>query len=144
MEARPKREVPQTPADRAAEMLAWGVLALLWALTIWSLFQLPATIPVHFNGDGVADHYGEKGSLLQLPLVATALFAVLTALSNYPHILNYPTPITPANALSQYRGAIRLARGLKIVMVLAFLLLVFQTRRVAAEQTSRIGQEVHQ
>jgi len=139
MEARPKIEVPQTSADKAAEIFAWGALVLLWAVTIAGLFRLPDTIPVHFNGAGLADHYGEKGSLIQLPLVATALFAALTALSKYPHVLNYPTPITPTNALSQYRGAIRLARGLKTGIVSVFLWLVIQTWQTAIGQAAGLG-----
>ncbi|MDB5270665.1 MAG: hypothetical protein JWP58_3705 [Hymenobacter sp.] len=139
MEARPKIDVPQTPADRAGELLAGSALVLLWALTIWSFFTLPATIPVHFNGAGVPDRYGEKGSLLLLPLVATVLFAALSAAGKFPHVLNYPAEITPANALGHYRGAIRLARGLKIGMVLIFLLLVFQTGQTATVKTAGLG-----
>ncbi|GAB3848295.1 hypothetical protein GCM10028822_10950 [Hymenobacter terrigena] len=139
MEARPKIEVPPTPADKAAELFAGSALALLWGLTIWSLFTLPATIPVHFNGAGLPDHYGEKSSLLMLPLVATVLFAALTTAGKFPHVLNYPTEITPANAPGQYRGAIRLTRGLKIGMVLIFLLLVFQTGQMATGKTAGLG-----
>ena len=131
MDARPKLEVPLTRADKLSEAVAWGALALLWGLTIWSLFYLPAIIPVHFNGAGTPDRYGEKGSLVVLPLVASVLFGVITALSKFPHILNYPTEITPANAPSHYRAAIRLMRGLKIVMVLLFLLLVLYTGQTA-------------
>ena len=131
MDARPKLEVPLTRADKLSEAVAWGTLALLWGLTIWSLFYLPAIIPVHFNGAGTPDRYGEKGSLVVLPLVASVLFGVITALSKFPHILNYPTEITPANAPNHYRAAIRLMRGLKIVMVLLFLLLVLYTGQMA-------------
>jgi uncharacterized membrane protein len=139
MEARPKIEVPQTPADKAGELLAWSALVLLWALTIWSLFHLPDTIPVHFDGAGVPDHYGGKGSLLMLPMVATVLFAALSAAGKFPHVLNYPAEITPANALGQYRGAHRLTRGLKIGMVLIFFLLVFQTGQTATGKTAGLG-----
>ncbi|WP_201986933.1 DUF1648 domain-containing protein [Hymenobacter rubidus] len=144
MEARPKIDVPPTPADKAGEIVAWGALALLWALTIWAFFRLPDTIPVHFNGAGAPDRYGEKGSLLLLPLVTTALFAGLTAITSFfsknPHTLNYPIRITPANALGQYRGAIRVVRGLKIGLVLVFLQLVFQTMQVANGQASSLGE----
>ncbi|MBF9220868.1 DUF1648 domain-containing protein [Hymenobacter ruricola] len=143
MEARPKIDVPPRPADKAVDFFAWGALALLWALTIWYLFRLPDTIPVHFNGAGIPDRYGERGSLLALPLVASALFAGLSAVtavtSKYPQALNYPVAITPANALRQYRGAIRLGRSLRIGMVLVFLLLVYQTAQVATGQAEGLG-----
>jgi hypothetical protein len=143
MEARPKIEVPQTSADTAGEAFAWIALVLLWALTIWSLFTLPDTIPTHFNGAGAPDHYGEKGSLLMLPLVASALFGAMTAIGlafrKNPAALNYPVAITPANALGQYRGAVRAVRGLKTGLVLVFLLLVFQTGRVATGRAAGLG-----
>jgi len=143
MEARPKMEVPLTPADRVANLAAWVALGLLWALTVWYLIQLPATIPVHFNGAGEPDRYGEKGSLAVLSLMATALFAALTAITNavgkHPHTLNYPVRITPANALGQYRGAIRLARSLRIGVVLVFLQQLYQTAQVAAGQAQGLG-----
>ncbi len=139
MEARPKLAVPQTPLDQAGELLAWGALAALWALTIWSFSQLPATIPVHFDGLGAPDRYGDKGSLLVLPLVATGLFGVFTALGRFPHVLNYASPITPANALGQCRAAMRLARGLKTGIALTFLLLVFRTWQTATGQAAGLG-----
>ncbi len=139
MEARPRIAVPPTPADKAIERMAWAALALLWGLTIWYLSRLPATIPVHFNAAGVPNRYGEKSSLLELPVIASVLFAGLTAVSNYPHLFNYLTEITPANALTNYRGAIRLLRGLKIGMVLVFLLLVWQTGQTAAGQACGLG-----
>jgi uncharacterized membrane protein len=143
MEARPKIEVPQTSADKAGEAFAWIALVLLWALSIWSLFALPDTIPTHFNGAGVPDHYGEKGSLLMLPLVASVLFGVMTAIGSVfrknPASLNYPIAITPTNVLRQYRGAVRVIRGLKTGVVLVFLLLVFQTGQVAAGRAKGLG-----
>jgi hypothetical protein len=143
MEARPKIEVPLTPADTVGETFAWIALALLWVLSVWSLFALPDTIPTHFNGSGVPDHYGERGSLLMLPLVASALFGVMTAIGSAfrknPASLNYPVAITPANALGQYRGAVRGVRGLKTAVVLVFLLDVYQTGQVATGQATDLG-----
>jgi uncharacterized membrane protein len=143
MEARPKIDVPPTPADKAIALSAWMALAGLWSLTIWSLFTLPDTIPTHFNGAGTPDRYGEKGSLVALALVATVLFAAMTAIGSafrkHPHALNYPFAITPANALGQYRGAIRVMGGLKTGLVLVFLLLVFQTGQVATGREAGLG-----
>ncbi|MDO7847230.1 DUF1648 domain-containing protein [Hymenobacter sp. M29] len=143
MEQRPKIEVPLLPADKAAEIAAWGALAVLWALTIWYLIRLPDTIPVHFNGAGEPDRYGEKGSLGVVSLVATALFGAMTAVTNavskYPHMLNYMVTITPANALRQYRGAIRVARSFRIGLVLVFLQLLYETARVATGQAAGLG-----
>ncbi|MDO7853401.1 DUF1648 domain-containing protein [Hymenobacter convexus] len=143
MESRPKIEVPQTPADKAADVAAWGALAALWALTTWYLFRLPDTIPIHFNAAGEPDRYDEKGTLAVLSLMATALFAAMTVVANAvgrnPRALNYPVTITPANALGQYRGAIRVARSLRIGFVLVFVQLLYQTAQVATGQAKGLG-----
>jgi uncharacterized membrane protein len=143
MEARPRIEVPLTPADKAANLLAWAALGLLWALTIRYLIKLPDIIPVHFNGAGQPDRYGEKGTLAVLSLIATAMFAAMTAIANatakHPHNLNYPFRITPVNALRQYRGAIRVARSLRIGPVLMFLQLLYETAQVATGQASALA-----
>lgn len=123
--------------------MAWGVLALLWSFTVWRYSHLPSTIPTHFNAAGVPDHYGEKGTILMLPLIATGLFAAMTAIgtafSKFPHALNYPVTITPANALGQYRAAIRMAQGLRIGVVLVFLLFGFQTAQTATGRADSLG-----
>ena len=147
MEARPKIEVPLTPADKAADKaadrLAWAALGGLWALTAWYLNHLPDTIPVHFNGAGQPDRFGEKGNLAVLSLVATAMFGAMTAVTNavskYPHNLNFPVAITPANALRQYRGAIRMARAFRIGMVLVFVPPLYETAQVATGQAAGVG-----
>ncbi|MBF9143906.1 DUF1648 domain-containing protein [Hymenobacter properus] len=144
MEPRPQIEVPYIPADKAVDILAWAALALLWALTVWYLIQLPDIIPVHFNGAGQPDRYGEKGTLAVLALVTTALFAAMTAVTNavskYPHMMSFPFAITPANALRQYRGAIRVARGFRIGLMLVFLQLLYETGQVAAGQAAGLGE----
>jgi uncharacterized membrane protein len=143
MEAKPKINVPPTPADKAIALVAWAALALLWGLTLWSFYALPATIPTHFNGAGTPDRYGTKSSLLLLPVLASVLFAAMTAIGaafrRHPHALNYPVAITPANALGQYRGAIRVMSGLKTALVLVLLGLVFQTGQVATGQAPGLG-----
>jgi uncharacterized membrane protein len=143
MESRPKIEVPPTAADRVADLAAWGALALLWALTIWYLISLPDIIPIHFNGAGQPDRYGKKGTLAVVALMATALFAAMTAVtqavSKCPRLLNFPFAITPANALRQYRGAIRVGRGFRIGLVLVFLQVLYGTAQVATGQAAGLG-----
>ncbi|MEG4037244.1 hypothetical protein QUA03_25885 [Microcoleus sp. S36b_A4] len=45
-----------------------------------------------------------------MPVVAAIIFALLTAVSRYPHTFNYPVPITSENARRQYL----LGRGLLV------------------------------
>jgi hypothetical protein len=59
--------------------------------------------------------------------------------SKCPRLLNFPFAITPANALRQYRGAIRVGRGFRIELVLVFLQVLYGTAQVATGQAAGLG-----
>jgi len=126
-EERPKLKVQLSPTDHVFELLGWGVLLALWVWTGTSYSSLPDTIPTHFNAAGEADGFGTKASIVGLPIIATLLHIGLTLLNRVPHIFNFPTPITQENALRQYTNATRMIRYLKLILVLVFAGISFQT-----------------
>ena len=126
-EERPKLKVQPTPTDQVLELLGWGVLLALWVWTGTSYSNLPDTIPTHFNAAGEADDYGRKASIFGLPVIASLLYIGLTLLNRVPHIFNFPTPVTQDNALRQYTNATRMIRYLKLILVLVFAGISFQT-----------------
>ena len=136
---RPKITIPLTATDKMAEAAGWALVVALWALVIYNLAGLPHTIPTHFNAAGQPDGYGGKYTLLSLPLMATILFAGITALNKYPHIFNYPTEITAENALRQYTAATRLLRYLKLVVVVIFFAIAQQTISTATGASAGLG-----
>ena len=111
----------------------------VWGLTIANYNNLPNIIPTHYNGTGKADGFGEKCMILTLPLVATFLFVGLTILNKFPHIFNNPTNITEENALKQYTNATRLIRFLKLMVVIIFGLIAYQTIRHLNNETDGPG-----
>jgi len=74
-----------------------------------------------------------------LPLIATVLFVGLTFLNKFPHIFNYPTNITPHNALRQYTNATRMIRYLKLVIVVIFGLIAFKTIQNGNGEANGLG-----
>jgi uncharacterized membrane protein len=134
MKERPRLNLELTQADQSVEIIAWLLIFAIWGLTILNYPNLPDTIPTHYNGAGVADGFGDKWMILTLPLLATVLFVGLTILNKFPHIFNYPTEITADNALRQYTNATRLIRYLKVIIVVIFGLITFQTIRHANGQ----------
>jgi len=126
-EERPKLKIQLSALDQIFELLGWGVLLALWIWTGTSYSSLPDTIPTHFNAAGEADGFGRKASIVGLPVIATLLYVGLTILNRFPHIFNFPTPITPDNALSQYTNATRMIRYLKLILVLVFAGISYQT-----------------
>ncbi len=138
-EERPKLKIQLTPTDHVIELLGWGVLLALWVWTGTSYSSLPDTIPTHFNAAGEADGFGRKVSIVGLPVIATLLYIGLTVLNRFPHIFNFPTPITQGNALRQYTNATRMIRYLKLILVLVFTGISYQTIQQANGTSEGLG-----
>ena len=143
METRPKIRLELSPTDQFLEIAGWFALATLVWLTVLSFFQLPDTIPTHFDVKGAVDSYGDKSNILTLPIVGAMMFVGLTVLNQYPHIFNYPTEITAENAARQYTNATRMIRYLKLAVILLFTFLVFKTSRVAIGKAEGLGMEIY-
>jgi len=139
MSERPKLKLELKTFDKTLEILGWTSILVIWVLTTTNYTNLPDTIPVHYNGAGQADGFGGKATILTLPLIATVLFIGLTILNKFPHIFNYPTNITPDNALRQYTNATRLIRYLKFIIVVIFGLIAFKTIQNANGQEDGLG-----
>lgn len=139
MNERPKIKPELTPIDRTIEIMGWTLLAVIWILAIVSYSNLPDTIPIHFNSQGEADGFGNKTHVFTLPLVATILSIGLTSLNQYPYLFNYPTAITRENALRQYKNATRLIRYLKVIIVVAFGVIMLQVIRSAHGKTDGLS-----
>ena len=107
---RPVISLGLSPVLVAVELL--GAIAILLAVLLivqfWAV--LPDRIPIHFGYRGLADAWGDKVTIWIVPAVAAIIFAVLTAVSRYPHTFNYPVPINSENARRQYL----LGRGLLV------------------------------
>lgn len=136
---RPKVGLVPTTLDKILEILGWGFILAIWFLVIASYANLPDTIPIHYNGSGQVDGFGNKNNILELPIMATIMFIGLTILNKFPHIFNYPTVITENNAVKQYTSATRLIRYLKCIIVLIFGLIAYFTIRSASDHPSGLG-----
>ncbi len=139
MEGRPKIKLELTTTDKLFEIIGWLSVIAIWFLTLTNYTNLPGIIPKHYNGSGQADGFGSKATILILPTIATVLFVGLTMLNKYPHIFNYPISITKDNALRQYTNATRMIRYLKLVFVIIFGLIAFQTIQDVNGKTVGLG-----
>ena len=127
METRPKIKLNLSQLDHRLELAAKIFLVVMWGLTVFTFLKLPATIPVHFSASGQADSYGNKLTLLFLPILAMIIYFGLTQLNKYPHIFNYITKITADNAQRQYGIATRILRFLKLVILIIFSAIILFT-----------------
>ena len=139
METRPKIKLTLTSVDRKLELTSKIFLVILWGLTLYTFLKLPTTIPTHFNASGQADDYGNKLTLLILPILATVIYFGLTQLNKYPHIFNYLTKITEDNAQKQYTIATRMLRFLKLEVLVIFSLIILFTYLTTIGVTNGLG-----
>ncbi len=100
---------------------------------------MPDTIPIHFNASGRADSYGNKGTIFILPIIASIVFIGLTILNQYPHIFNYLTEITEANAVYQYSIVTRMIRFFKVLIAVLFTIIVSITFLTSIHIINGIG-----
>lgn len=139
MNDRPHIKVILTLFDTTLEVLGWISVFVSWVLTITYYASLPDIIPIHYNLTGHVDGFGSKTSILTLPIVSTIIFIGLTILNKFPHVFNYPTGITAANALKQYTTATRLIRYLKVIIVVVFACITLLTIKNANGELSGLG-----
>ena len=139
METRPKIKLPLEPLDKTLEISGKFIILLIWILALIAFFKMPDTIPIHFNAAGQPDNYGNKGTIFILPIIATIIFIGLTILNRYPHIFNYVTAITEANASDQYLIATRMIRFIKLIIAIVFTAIVLITFLTSVNITNGLG-----
>lgn len=127
METRPKIEIVPTSFDIGLERLGAVMIIVLWALALFFIISMPSVVPIHFDATGRPDGFGSKFALLILPALGTLVFFGIGKLNKYPHVFNYATKITEANAHRQYSIAVRMLRMLKVTLVFLFLAILLYT-----------------
>jgi uncharacterized membrane protein len=135
----PEIKIKLTVFDWLIEFFALSFMILLLSLPLIYIHVLPDRIPVHFNAAGQPDDYGDMSTLWILPLTGVLMYFLMTVLSAFPRIYNYPVKITPENAAVQYRIATRLIRILKTVIIMIFCFICFQTIKTATGEAAGLG-----
>lgn len=113
--------------DRTLVILSWLLIACLWIYAIYTVVQLPDTIPVHFDLNNEPDNYGSKYTLLVLPFIATLIVGLFSVIKRHPASLNYPVAITEQNEANQERLAFSLLSTLGCVIALLFGYIIYST-----------------
>jgi uncharacterized membrane protein len=138
-EIRPQIKIQKTKIERFMDVLTWIIVTALCVYTIVEYTHLPQTIPIHFNSSGKADGFGNKSTILILPIIVVFLTIMMSLVSKFPHQFNYPNKITPENAFRQYRLATNLIRYLKLAIVFIFSLITISTIWIANGKKTGLG-----
>lgn len=136
---RPKIKVSLKPVDVFLEAICIVIFVVLCIYLIFSWAKIPDVIPTHFGISGQADSFGSKNSVFYLLPVILGFYLGLTLLQRFPNIYNYIVDITEKNALIQYTYAVRMMRFLKLIVVLIFSYIEFQSVRTALGGTNSLG-----
>jgi len=139
METRPKINISLSTLDKILESIGKLLIIIIWGLTLFVYFKLPAIIPTHFNASGEHDGHGNKLTILILPILASLLYFGLTKLNQYPQSFNYIGTITVENAERQYTIASRMLRFLKIALLLIFSHIILFTYLTTIGLTNGLG-----
>ncbi|WP_445382998.1 hypothetical protein [Robiginitalea sp. IMCC43444] len=109
----PKIKIKKNKFDRVLEILSL-VLILSSALIILMYYNhLPEDLPIHFNTPQKDSHgYGNKSVLWELPIILGIIVLIITKLSQYPWVFNYPIRIKPENVEYNYKMASQMLRVL--------------------------------
>jgi uncharacterized membrane protein len=120
MEQRPVIHLDRSKVEIILDIISLIVIVsmIIYVAYVWQ--DMPERIPMHFNGKGEIDGWGNKMSLIVLPLIGVIVYVGLTLLSRVPHVFNYPTPITSQNARGQYQNGRLFMNSLKAVIVILF------------------------
>jgi len=122
------------------EALAWFFLIALIILPLFYYNQLPEQIPGHFNAKGEVDDYTSKGFIWVLPIIGTALFALLHILSKDKNLkVNGPSHVSPEELDHQRLVGRKLLNALKIVIPVSFLYINYKTILTGLGKANGLG-----
>jgi uncharacterized membrane protein len=135
----PVLQLPLTIWEKSFEVTSILGVLLLFSLVFTSWESLPERIPQHFGVTGAPDAWGSKNFLMFLPVIALALYLLLTIVSKYPHTFNYLYEINEKNAEVQYRYARHLLAVLKVEIIWLFFYIEWVTIQVALGKAKGLG-----
>ena len=136
---KPVLDIPFSWFERLLEGICVVAILAFFGLIAWKYPQLPASMPQHFGPSGQPDAWGDKSAVLILCLIVLALYGMLTMLSKYPHVFNYPFALTEHNIEEQYRLARTLISTLKLEIISIFVFTGWKMIQVSLGNADGLG-----
>lgn len=106
--------------DIIVNVICLGLLVGIIIYLGFSWNNIPQKIPVHYNGAGVIDRWGNKGELLIVPIISWIMYLGITALEKSPQIWNTGVQLTEQNKERVYRILKNFIGTEKVLMVAIF------------------------
>jgi uncharacterized membrane protein len=102
-----------------------ALVALFWLTwsALYSPNRLPDRVPTHFNAAGTPNAWGSPYGMILMPVVATALYLLVSIVSRFPESFHYPVRTTPQNIARLQTVTLNMVLWLKVEIVCLFALL---------------------
>ena len=100
---RPVLDIPLTRTDRVVAVVGVIGTVLLVALPVFAWSGLPDEVPIHFGISGDPTSWADRRMIWFLPALGLILTSSMALLARYPHVYNFPVPVTDENAPQLYR-----------------------------------------
>ncbi|MEK5390764.1 DUF1648 domain-containing protein [Margalitia sp. FSL K6-0131] len=104
LQKRPKLNIPRSKMETLLDIICLLIIIGNVIYIIKMYPSLPNRIPIHFNGNDVADGWGNKAFVWILPLITLIIWGGMTILEKFPHLYNYSN-LTERNIEGQYKNA---------------------------------------
>jgi uncharacterized membrane protein len=118
--------------DKIWEAISILLILINFLMIAITLPALPETVPIHFDGSGQPNGWGNKQWLWLAVVLELPIYALLTLISLRPWI--YKFRMTEKNPDEQYRLTSRMARTVKAFVLLAFTALTILMLKTAQGQ----------
>ncbi|OAS14601.1 DUF1648 domain-containing protein [Paenibacillus oryzisoli] len=139
MENRPVIQLAKSRIETVLDVISLLAFLGMIAYVAYEWHDMPERIPMHFNGKGEIDGWGNKMSLIAVPCIGVIIYVGLTLLSKVPHVYNYPSQITSQNARGQYQNARLLINSMKTIILILFAFIEWSIIQSAKEGTAELN-----
>lgn len=116
-----KDKITFTKFQKRTELLSVIALCFLLIYLVSNWSSIPARIPSHYDMNGVITAWSSKSSLLLLPVISLAIYALLTVVLFFPKTWNIPVKITDENRARVYAVTRSMLCVLKLLTMLLFI-----------------------
>jgi len=138
-EKRPKLKISLSWKEKMLILISTFCVIAMWVYLYIAWSNLPSIIPIHFGISGAPDRFGNKSSVLLLPIIASIMHILLVFLSKMPRCFNYPVKVTEKNGEALYKIGKELILLLDIELCLMFIILLWRDVQSAIGNTSGLG-----
>jgi len=111
---------------KTLEIFGLAALAVLVWMT-WDALQgvnrLPDRVPTHFDASGSPNAWGSPAGMLLLPVLAAALYLVMSIVVRFPDAFHYPVRVTAQNIARLQTVTLNMVAWLKMELTCLFAVL---------------------